>query len=558
MSADQLLFDMASAPTDSANVFVKKDYFSVLDDQNGRYQGNQSILQLSSLANSNRYMDYKNSYITVPMLLTLSSDAVNTTFLPATDASAPFTMGLKAWFGHVIHSVQVDYNNSTAQQLTSFQSLINVFKLHTTMSKDQIAVLGSSIGYYPDSSTTWGYSTASGLQNNNNALLANTANGNNQATGNKGLFKRQQSIAYDPTAITRVDNGAGSAFSVLQSVANTQALYRNYVISAQDSTAGLRGVLQTAVIGKIFSRHISDFLAKIPLVKGSFIKLTLNLNQPVVSFSTDANNVISQTAVNSPLGGVNPIMMSAPADGTSSVVASLAYTASLAVGATAPTSANHPTSIITSPLANSVEFHCPALQFAPVFETAYLSAPVKRFSYSDFYNYNIINRTGRITELITNGVANQEKFVVVPFLSGASNGTEAVPPIQSCLTTDGATTSPVQLNDLNILLSGATVLQQNYRYSYEMFLEQMLGCGGVNGGMIDEVSSGIIDEVAFNNNYAYSVVDTSRMLDVEKSVPKSLQLNCNIQSSALAVDLYTFILYKNDFAVDCLTGARVE
>jgi hypothetical protein len=161
------------------------------------------------------------------------------------------------------------------------------------------------------------------------------------------------------------------------------------------------------------------------------------------------------------------------------------------------------------------------------------------------------------TELITNGVANQTKFVVVPFLSSAGNGSEAIHPIHSALTTDGATTSPVALTDINLLLSGANVLQQNYRYSYEAFLEQLAGSGAVNGAMIDGVSSGVIDEVAFNNTYAYYVIDTSRMIDVEKAVPKSLQLLTNIQSPK-AVDLYTFILYNNDFAIDCLTGARVD
>ena len=34
MSADQLVYDMASAPSETPSVFVKKDYFSVLDDQN--------------------------------------------------------------------------------------------------------------------------------------------------------------------------------------------------------------------------------------------------------------------------------------------------------------------------------------------------------------------------------------------------------------------------------------------------------------------------------------------------------------------------------------------
>ena len=76
--------------------------------------------------------------------------------------------------------------------------------------------------------------------------------------------------------------------------------------------------------------------------------------------------------------------------------------------------------------------------------------------------------------------------------------------------------------------------------------------------MTDGFTSGIIDQTAFENNYGYMVVDTSRMLDIEKEIPKSVQLLTQIQApSGVSVDLYTFICYSQDFAVDVLVGARV-
>ncbi len=560
MSADQLVYDMASAPSETPSVFVKKDYFSVLDDQNGQYSGNQSVLQLSSLANSNRYMDYKGSYMTIPLVLSMTTDAGSNDFLPATN-NDNFSMGLKNWFGHVIHSVQVDFNNSTAQQLTSFQSIWNCFRLHTTLSFDDVKTQGSSIGYYPDTATSWGYDAdVLGLSNNNNKPLANSALGNKQAIGNEGLFKRQQSIAYDPTIATEVDAGNGDAFSTMFSATNANNMYRSHVFRKVDGTAGgVVGTLQIAITAKIMSKHISDFLGKLPLVKGAFVKLTLNLNQPSATLTHDGTKITAQS-VNSPLGGVCPFMVAGSVKGYGPVIADADnLIVSLGVGRNPPTSANHPASSVqAAPLATSVEFHAPAYTFAPIFENAYLSSPIKRFKYEDFYNYNIINQTGgsRITELLTNGVADQTRVLVCPFLNSTSNdGTSA---FQSCVSTDGATTSPIQLNEFNILLSGANVLQQNYRYTYEMFLEQLKSTGAVNGGCVDGITSGMIDQLAFENIYAYHVVDTSRMLDVERAVPKSVQLLANLQCpSTLSVDLYTFIAYNNDFAVDVLTGARV-
>ena len=561
-SADVLVFDMANAPTQSTNVFVKKDYFSVQDDQGSAgYSGNQSVLQLSSLANSNRYMDFKNSYITMPLLITLTADGVGTAFRPDLENNN-FAVGLKNWFGHVIHSVQVDYNNSTAQQLTSFQSLLNCFKLHTTLSWDDVATIGSSIGYWPDTAQSWGYTAGSvagiGLENNRNLITASTADGNRLCNGNKGLYKRQSAIAYDPTALTAIDGGNGAAFSTLCSATNATNLYRSYVYNKVDGTGAIAGTLQIAITAKIMAKHISDFFAKMPLVRGAFIKLTMNLNQPVVDF-TVASGVVSAQSVNSPLGGVCPLQIASITSGIGGL-ADDGYKLSLGVGRVPPSWAQHSSAaqLQAAPLATNVEFHTPAVVFSPVFESAFLSTSVKRFEYEDFYNYNVVGRVGgsRITELLTNGVKNQTRLVVMPFLTAASNG--GVAPIQSALTTDGATCSPVALNDFNILLSGASLLQSNYRYSYEIFMEQLRSAGAINGGMTDGFTSGIIDQTAFENNYGYMVVDTARMLDIEREVPKSVQLLTQIQApSGVSVDLYTFICYKNDFAIDAMTGSRV-
>ena len=53
MSADSVVFDMASMSEGSPSIFVKKDWLSILDNQNGSYVGNQCVIDTSQLANSN-------------------------------------------------------------------------------------------------------------------------------------------------------------------------------------------------------------------------------------------------------------------------------------------------------------------------------------------------------------------------------------------------------------------------------------------------------------------------------------------------------------------------
>jgi len=51
-------------------------------------------------------------------------------------------------------------------------------------------------------------------------------------------------------------------------------------------------------------------------------------------------------------------------------------------------------------------------------------------------------------------------------------------------------------------------------------------------------------------------VDVSRMLEIEKSVPKSISIQGQ-NLSAKNIDLIVFIVYSNTIKCDVLTGSRV-
>jgi hypothetical protein len=69
----------------------------------------------AQLSNSNRFMSYREAYIQLPMVMTLTTDAFSADqFLPVGDArSCDYVCGLKNWFGSMIHSIQVDWNGVT-------------------------------------------------------------------------------------------------------------------------------------------------------------------------------------------------------------------------------------------------------------------------------------------------------------------------------------------------------------------------------------------------------------------------------------------------------------
>ena len=422
-SGDSLVFDMANSPRSDAEVFVKKQYLSINDSQNTEYGGNQCVLETSALSNSNRYLDYRQGYLTIPLLLTLTSDtAAAGKLAPATSAtSCDYALGLKNWIGGtVVNSLVVDVNGANVVQSSSLLPIYNNFKLMTTLSMSDYQMF-SSIGFYPDTGTSVSFQTAAsengiGVANNENSIAFPTATGafNSYTTGNKGLLKRQMYFNYDIDGLT--STAANSAtYGTLLSGDYANQLYKSRIFTKQNATASLKGVYQQAITGICYLKHLSDVFNNMPLLKGVFMKMTLGLSNSSVAFTVAANNTITAATVTNSLQGVQPLMISSAlaGNGLRSLPAD-SYIASLSVGAKCLNSIqrNIP-GVVTSPLAQSISLQIPSYTFQPQVELSYLSNPIKRISYTDLYQYTIQNVAAgsAINSLVSNGISNMKKVI---------------------------------------------------------------------------------------------------------------------------------------------------
>jgi hypothetical protein len=298
-------------------------------------------------------------------------------------------------------------------------------------------------------------------------------------------------------------------------------------------------------------------------MKGTFLRLTLNLNQSSVTFSTaTAAGQYATCSVSSPLGGVSPIMLASgvASNGGNAALIVGSYVASIAVGNRVLNSTQTSATGVqaTGPLGNSVILNVPAYTFNPVFESSYLSSPIKKIVYSDIYQYiiNNIASAGTFNNLITNGIANIKSVLCLPFYTTTENKT--LSPLQSPFDpAGGGPTSPLcLLTQFNVQISGQNAIYNTQRYSYEQFLNQLYGVNSVNGGMTEGMASGLIDMTSFEMEYNYYYVNVGRMLPVEEAVPKSVSILGQNQSSK-AIDIFVFVEYGVEVSVDVLTGARV-
>ena len=575
MSAtDTLVFDMSQVSEGTPNVFVRKDWLSILDNQNQSYQGNQSVIDTSQLANSNKYMNYREAYLTVPMVITMTSNQASG-FAPATaGTSADFAVGLKNWYGSVIHSLTLDYNGTTIIQQTPLIGLWNTFKLMTSLSYSDILSQGQTIGFYPDTASSFQLLTSNtvdgttgSVANNRNFSTVMTVSGafSQGANWNMGLRERQSWWNFDADGLSSL---GGVAKSNILSASKLNALWKSYIFQKQNSSGSVNGVFQVAITGIVYLKHLHSFFERVQLLKGVFMKLTLNLNQSSVSYtSTTSTLVISNLVVNSPLGGVNPLMIASQATSNGGVSTGSAgtvnMTVSLAVGKTVLNSTQSSLSgVLSSPLGASIILNVPAYSFNPVFESAYLSNPIKKVVYEDVYQYQIVNQIGagaNYNNLITNGIANIKSVLVLPFYSQTSVlGSASCIPIQNPFDpAGGGTTSPLCLmSQFNIQISGQNAIYNTERYSIDQFCNQLYGQNAVNGGMTDGLTSGLVGRDDFESSYCYYYVNVGRMLPVEESVPKSVNI-IGTNGTLSAIDLYVFVSYGVSVDIDILTGARV-
>ena len=285
---DSVIYELSQASGNvDSSIFLQKNWISILDNNSNSYSSGQVTLDTSQLSNSNRWMNYREAYLSVPLLLTASCSA--NPLWDAAFTSADYAFGLKNNYASVIHSMSVDIQGSTVVQTTPFLNLVNNFRLLTTFSYQDLLNLGPSIGFFPDSAVSYEHNTAAGRSglgtcNNRNLYVAPVVSGvfNQQESHNRGFYERQRWWNFDPDGSSG-DSASGSvAFSVLADSARCNVMYKFYI---NRKTAGAAGanIWQASISATIFLRHLHPLYDKLPLCKGLYQKITLNLNQPVVS-----------------------------------------------------------------------------------------------------------------------------------------------------------------------------------------------------------------------------------------------------------------------------------
>jgi hypothetical protein len=604
---DSIVFEESVNTEVSSSEFVDKQWLYVNDNNNGSYSS-QVVLDTTPLANSGSYINWSEAFILMPLVLQFESASVLMTATTPID----YLGALKSGYWNMLHSLTCEFNNGNIIQQVPFLNVFCSFKNITSWSKDDLTDWGAVCGFAPDTAKSWAYlSTApannsalsgsgSGLTNNRDSPyvsifipVAGTTPAYNVSTRstqfstdirqswNEGLFIRQSAINYNPIVQVAGLGNFSTNQGALCSAANCSQVFRTFVASA----ANLRWFAIDAVIRL---KDVADFFQKVPMLKGSTMRLYLNTNQTYFQVTQTAptyaalTGVVNATAVMSltasPVilggGGTCPVLYSSNALGQgASILTPLQSDAAAAATAVVNVSISivrtqfqqMPTQNLSCPI-SSVRLYAPAYTMSPIAEQRYLSlTPTKRIVYNDIFQFSFPSQSvnSPFNILVTNGIPNIRSVLVLPLLPSASNGTAAAGGVRTAsilspFASTPASPDPLVIQNFQVQISGKNLFINQLQYDYEDFYEQLVSANQLNGSLTTSLASGLVSKADFQNLYRYYYGNCARSLPSEEGVAKAIQIQGTIVSPlATAVDLMVFVEFEREITIDVRTGARI-
>ena len=151
-------------------------------------------------------------------------------------------------------------------------------------------------------------------------------------------------------------------------------------------------------------------------------------------------------------------------------------------------------------------------------------------------------------------------------LASVVNGPQAITstvgglgsPMNSPFSSAPATCCPFSfLTNFNVQISGTNVYQSNLNYTFETFLQNFRAGNSLNGGISNDMSSGLIDKNRYESGYGIVYVDLSlKISQASDNISRAVQV-LGTNSSLVSLDLYCILAYEKEIFVSTSTGTLV-
>ena len=519
---------------------LNKEVLWIPSENNGSFNG-QIVFNCSSLQNSSRWLSYGEATMLIPFVIQAKASGDYTDDIGGgikrINENSVF---LKDGFHSLIDSISVELNQKTLVQIQSFTNMHTQFKFLTRSSAEDLLKNGASTGFFGDGTgMTYNVNSVNGVGYINNTTMN----------------RRIATTAFDPTT---------SANTFILGPSTADIISDGIGYYTNDVGAGAARYYTWVAIAQIKLRDVCDLFDKMPLCKVSDLRITVNYNScayTIIGNAADtptAGQVAGRVTIQSYTqlsGKSNPTMVqfTHPADTTT-------FTVQCGVMKSGLTGAGAP----VLPL-NDCRLYVPSYKIADNVSMAMIqSFPNTRVEYNDIYSFQFGVAAGQpFTTTLTTGIVNP-KYLVCLVFSDTSSVAETTGALKigvqdwnNPYSSAGGTTSNINIKEFNCLVGGVNVLQQNARYSWEMFNEEVAKINALNGNNTMGLTSGVLSYDSYQKVYSMYVVDLSRREASNDNTLKSVVVT-GVNPARGPITIVAFIGYQRVVSFDTATGTLSE
>lgn len=540
--SDNFAFERSVEPHESNILFKNKNWTYITDSTStgGNFTG-QLQFDLNTLASQSQWVDLSQAYIQFPVRVKITNLGSSQTPSNVTVLASC----LKNGFHQFVDSVQLVLDGSTVQTSQIFENINTQYKILTEWSQDELRKYGPSLGIALDDyvntltpSTTSANSDFSGLNNVPYSILAPSTRGVDLTTlANPGIQARQ----YEQN----ISSSSGASFSILGNQATNLGKSSCQIASGavnQNADAYVQFVLAT-----IRLKDISPVIERLPMTRNlkGFIYINYNSSQTTVNYSNASPATVSSWSTNNLYGRCAPALLNSAGFNAAASTPSGSFRLDCEISGV-------PSSSLTtaSPTINYARLVCPYYIANPSIDSA-LSMR-KTFRYLE-RNMQLFNLTAgqSLTVTLSPGISNPKRVILFPYFTQVNSLTYN--PLISPFDTVPGTTSPLAaLKDLQISVGNVPMFQNPVNMDYDMFLQE-IAQQGIEGGMNNELSSGLLSQRQWQSLYRFYTCDISRRLESEDGSSKSVIVQCT-NATSLPMSVIAFILYEKEITIDTSMG----
>ena len=134
-SKDTLIHELSNSGSSAEpNIFLKKNTLTILDTNNN-YSAGESRISTSAISNST-YLDFKSSYLQVPLVVTITGQIQP----EQTASNLDYSVGLVPFNHNLIHNMSCSVNGQMIKSVCNFENMFHTFRLLSLLRNYKIFV----------------------------------------------------------------------------------------------------------------------------------------------------------------------------------------------------------------------------------------------------------------------------------------------------------------------------------------------------------------------------------------------------------------------------------